>query len=127
LGESLDLGWHLALGDEFERESTVLCPLREANLRGEIDVALNVAFVVALETALGNQRRDVPIEIWRRHGCCLGDERPCKTYDDQLPQKGDPGCSSFFTFMHFEVFYFCYYNRHQKNHVTRMNAEVGAD
>jgi hypothetical protein len=28
---------------------------------------------VALETALGNHRRDVPIEIWRRHGCCLGD------------------------------------------------------
>jgi len=55
---------------------------------------------VALETALGNHRRDIPIEIWRRHGCCLDDERPCKTYDDQLPQKGDPGCSSFFTWKH---------------------------
>ena len=84
--EPLDLGWHLALGDELKRESTVLGSLREANFCGEIDVTLDVAFVVTLETALGDQRRDVLIEVRHRHAFCVWSERHRNTYDDHLPQ-----------------------------------------
>ena len=47
-------------------------------------MAFEVAFVVALEAALGNQRRDVAVEIRYGDTACLSNERPNKTYDDHL-------------------------------------------